>query len=184
MAGVNNIASIGAIYRPDESEKSNIQGAKGAMEMDDFYKLLAAQMQYQDPSQPMDTSSMMASMMQAQVIQSLSSVTEAVTQMQYSSAITYAASLNGQEVKVGKADRNGNPTGEYIDGVVSGVVLGADPLVIVNGESYHLSQIVGVGKLPENGNNVKPAEDNKQVDKDNPDIENGTAGESGTVEGE
>ena len=181
MAEINNVAAIGAVYQPGENEKDKIQGAKGAMEMDDFYKLLAAQMQYQDPSQPMDTSSMMASMMQAQVIQSLSSVTDAVTQMQYSSAITYAASLNGQEVKVGKADRNGNPTGEYVDGVVSGVVLGADPLVIVNGESYHLNQIVGVGELPEKGGNVKPAEKDTSDSADIKDSGNEPAEESEPV---
>ena len=164
MPSVSGTPTIGALYQPTAAEQQNVTGAN-SMEMDDFYKLMAAQMQYQNPDEPMDTTAMMASMLQAQVIQSLTSVTNAVMQMQYASATTYAASLQGQEVKVAKTDRFGQPTGEYVTGTVTGVILGSNPLVIVNGDSYQLNQIVGVGEIPDKPGESKPLEPNKPADK-------------------
>lgn len=170
MPSVSGTPTIGGLYQPTEAEKQNVTGAQN-MDMNDFYKLMAAQMQYQNPDDPMDTSAMMASMLQVQVIQSLSSVTEAVMQMQYASATTYAASLQGQDVKVAKVDKFGQPTGEYVTGKVSGVILGSNPLVIVNGDQYPLSQIVSLGEDGKKGEESKPVEPDKPVESDKP-VEN------------
>ncbi|HCR82063.1 MAG TPA: flagellar hook capping protein, partial [Lachnospiraceae bacterium] len=69
---------------------SSASGTSG-LSINDFYKLLAAQMQYQDADNPMDTSEMMAQMVQTHMI-------EAITNMSTINTITYASSMVGKEV--------------------------------------------------------------------------------------
>ena len=88
--------------------------------MTDFYTLLAAQMKYQDADNPMDTSEMMASMVQTQMIQAISEMTT----MQMT---TYAASMIGKEVTVAEVDANGQYTGDKV-GTVTSVLLGSSPV--------------------------------------------------------
>lgn len=109
--------------------------------MTDFYTLLAAQLKYQDMDNPMDTSEMMSSMVQTQMIQ-------AITEMSSMNMTTYATSMIGKEVTVALVDKDGMYTGEK-EGTVTGVVLGDSPIVFVDGKSYSLSQIVAVGEVPE-----------------------------------
>lgn len=112
----------------------------GTMSITDFYTLLAAQMKYQDADNPMDTSEMMATMVQTQMI-------EAITQMTSMNTTTYAASMMGKQVTIALVDSNGQYTGDKV-GTVTGVVLGDNPIVFVDGTGYYLSQIVAVGDIP------------------------------------
>lgn len=120
--------------------RSNVAATSEDLTMTDFYKLMAAEMQYQDPDNPMDTSQLMAQMVQTKMI-------TALAQMTSISTTTYATSMLGNEVTVAEVDERGVGTGEYTKGKVTGVVLGDNPIVYVDGKSYSLSQIMSVGDV-------------------------------------
>ena len=118
--------------------RNDVAGTSEELTMTDFYKLMAAQMQYQDPDNPMDTSELMAQMVQSKMI-------TAIAQMTSISTTTYATSMLGTEVTVAEVDEKGVGTGEYTKGKVTGVVLGDNPIIYVDGKLYSLSQIMSVG---------------------------------------
>ncbi|MBC5744604.1 hypothetical protein FMM74_013730 [Lachnospiraceae bacterium MD308] len=109
--------------------------------MTDFYKLMAAEMKYQDPDNPMDTSELMAQMVQSKMI-------TAMAQMTSTSIITYATSMLGKEVTVAEVDAQGRGTGEYTKGTITGVSLaGESPTVFMGDKEYKMSQIMSVGDV-------------------------------------
>ena len=130
----------------------SVSSAGGTMSMTDFYTLLAAQLRYQDADNPMDTSEMMAQMVQSQMIQT-------ITQLSEVTITTYAASMAGKEVTVAEVDEKGQYTGENTVGVVESVVFsGGTPILFVNGKGYYMSQLMAIGKVPETENPEKPGE--------------------------
>ncbi len=109
--------------------------------MTDFYKLMAAQMQYQDPDNPMDTSELMATMVQSKMITALS-------QMTSTNVITYATSMLGKDVTLAEVDEFGRGTGEYTKATITGVSLAGDsPTLYVGDKAYSMSQIMSVGEV-------------------------------------
>lgn len=134
------------------SQKSStpVSTANSTMDLEDFYYLLAAQLKYQDADNPMDTAEMMGTMVQTQMIQ-------AISQMTQSNTTTYAASMIGKEVTIAEVDKDGMYTGDK-KGTVTGVVLGDNPLIFVDGKAYYLSQIVAVGDIPKDDATTKPDE--------------------------
>lgn len=111
------------------------------LDMDDFYTLMAAEMQYQDVLNPeSNTAEMMNQMVQMSMI-------NAMQDMMTMSMTTYAGSLMGKEVII--ADTTTGKM-ETVYGVVEGVNLyNGTPTIIVNGKEYSMSQIMGLGKAPE-----------------------------------
>lgn len=121
----------------------SVSSEGGMLSMTDFYTLLAAQLRYQDADNPMDTSEMMAQMVQSQMIQT-------ITQLSEVTVTTYAASMAGKEVTVAELDAKGNYTGKNTVGVVESVVFsGSTPAIFVNGKAYSMSQLMAIGKIPE-----------------------------------
>lgn len=147
LYGVNEVGST-STYRNSNVPTSS---ANSVLSLSDFYTLLAAQLKYQDADNPMDTSEMMASMVQTQMI-------EAITQMTSMNTTSYATSMVGKEVTIAMVDKDGMYAGEK-KGVVTGVVLGDNPIIFVDGAAYSLSQIVAVGEIPEQKD---PDEDDSQ----------------------
>lgn len=133
----------------------SVSSSGGMLTMTDFYTLLAAQLRYQDADNPMDTSEMMAQMVQSQMIQT-------ITQLSEVTITTYAASMAGKEVTVAEVDSKGQYTGENTVGVVESVVFsGNTPILFVNGKGYYMSQLMAIGKVPDmegNGETEKPGE--------------------------
>lgn len=121
--------------------KGGASGTSG-LTTDDFYQLLAAQLKYQDADNPMDTSEMMAQMVQTQMI-------ESIQQMSAINLTTYASSMVGRTLSVAEVDGVGQYTGENTEGVATGVLLGENPIVFIGEKGYLLSQIMSVGKVPE-----------------------------------
>ncbi len=111
------------------------------LDMDDFYTLMAAEMQYQDVLNPeSNTAEMINQMVQMSMI-------NAMQDMMTMSMTTYAGSLMGKEVII--ADTTTGKM-ETVYGVVEGVNLyNGTPTIIVNGKEYSMSQIMGLGKAPE-----------------------------------
>ena len=128
------------------------------LDMDDFYTLMAAEMQYQDVLNPeSNTAEMMNQMVQMSMI-------NAMQDMMTMSMTTYAGSLMGKEVII-----EDTTTGkmETVYGVVEGVNLyNGTPTIIVNGKEYSMSQIMGLGKAPETS---KPEEKPDPEEPEEPD---------------
>lgn len=159
LYGVSEVGNT-STYRNNNVPTSS---ANSVLSLSDFYTLLAAQLKYQDADNPMDTSEMMASMVQTQMI-------EAITQMTSMNTTSYATSMMGKEVTVALVDKDGMYAGEK-KGVVTGVVLGDNPIIFVDGEGYSLSQVVAVGEIPEQ-------KDPDEGDSDQKPEEPGTGGDS------
>ena len=132
------VSSISDIYTTNYATTTQSTSST-TLTMTDFYELLAAQLKYQDMDNPADMSEMMSMMVQSPMI-------EAITNMAYTNTTSYAASLVGKEVTVADTDADGAYTGDVV-GTVTGVVLGDNPIVMVDGKSYSLSQVMAVGSV-------------------------------------
>lgn len=146
LAAQNTTATNGytrtdATQKADVYKRNNVSATTEELTMTDFYKLMAAQMQYQDPDNPMDTSELMSTMVQSKMI-------TAMAQMTSTSMITYATSMLGKEVRVAEVDSLGRGTGEYTKGTITGVSLaGESPTVFIGDKEYTMSQIMSVGDV-------------------------------------
>ena len=103
---------------------------KNTLSVTDFFQLLATQLQYQDPTSPIDASTA-------------------------TSAQTYAGSLVGQEVTVAVVKENSygqeEPTGVKYARVEYVNFTKGDPVFKVEGDDkeHPLTHLVGVGKVPD-----------------------------------
>ncbi|MCQ4936072.1 flagellar hook assembly protein FlgD [Anaerotignum propionicum] len=143
MASVNNYMTnipTGATTKANSEQTSKATG-KSTLDMEDFFKLFAAQLQNQDMTNPMDTSEFMNQMIMMSTIQSITDITNV-------SLISYAASLVGKDVTVGQVGSGGKITEVYGTVTATGMYSG-EQVVFVDGKSYKLSSIMAVGKLPE-----------------------------------
>ncbi len=118
------------------------------MGSEDFYKLLIAELRYQDPMQPMDNSKMVeqvAGIRQIEASANMSLALESVTRQQNFGT---GANLIGKMV-IGKlTDKNGNE--QYVDGVVTAVRFEKNGKVILDldsGSSLPLETVVEVRNL-------------------------------------
>jgi len=111
-----------------------------SLTMDDFYQLMVAQFQNQDPTNPSDTGDYLNQMIQMAVV-------DAIDTINTTSITTYAASLVGKEVTVASYDSKNNMT--EVSGVVTATgTYSGDQIIIIDGKSYALSQIMAIGHLP------------------------------------
>lgn len=124
------------------------------MSMDDFWQLMAAQLQYQDLSNPMSNSEMMNQMTQMATMNAMTEVSNAVANFAVVtnnlSQVTltgYSTGMIGKEVTVATLDESGKVNGEKT-GVVTGVDLTGAQYVYIDGEKYALTQIMSVGDVP------------------------------------
>lgn len=157
-----------------QKQQSKATG-KNSLDMNDFLRLMAAQLQNQDMNNPISESEMMAQMAQMATVTAMTNMTDvAVT--------TYSASLVGKEVTLANLD--GSDGISQLVGKVTGAGLyGGQQIIFVGGKSYSLSQIMAIGTLPdadekavwvdEKGNVIqkgpgteKPEEDQPVEDKD------------------
>lgn len=153
-------------------KRADVSATSEDMTITDFYKLMAAQMQYQDPDNPMDTSELMATLVQSKMI-------TAMAQMTTTNSITYATSMLGKQVTMAEVDSLGRGTGEYTKGTITGISLaGEEPTLYMGDKAYKMSQIMSVGEVKLLGD-----EDDKTEGGDTGD---GTTdgSDTGTTEGE
>ena len=127
-------------------DRTNVSASSTELTMTDFYQLLAAQLKYQDADNPMDTSQMMAQMVQTQMITALTHMTTAISDLSLVNTTSYAVSMVGKEVTIAEVDEDGKYTGKEIKGTVTGVGLGTNPTVFVDGKSYAISQLMSIGE--------------------------------------
>lgn len=112
-----------------------------SLTMQDFLKLMVAQMQNQDMMNPMSDSEFMGQMAQYSMVQ-------AISDMSAQNLSTYAMSMMGKEVTAAVVNKEGNL--EKTVGVVTGVGLfQGSPVVYIGDKQFALGSIMVVGKMPE-----------------------------------
>ena len=136
MSSVMTNINTSAIAKTAMSSSS---GSSNTLTMEDFYQLMVAQFQNQDPTNPSDTGDYLNQMIQMAVV-------EAIDTINTTTVTTYAASLVGKEVTVASYDSKNNLT--EICGVVTATgTYSGQQIIIIDGKSYALSQIMAIGKL-------------------------------------
>jgi flagellar basal-body rod modification protein FlgD len=95
---------------------------------DDFMKLLLAQLTHQNPMEPLKDNEMLAQYAQLNSVQELQSIHTVMNNVLQGSQVGYAASLIGKVAKVNKAD------GKQIEGVVTGVTISSDQIMVQIGK--------------------------------------------------
>ncbi len=167
------------IYNEMLATQTKAKANNSQMSMDDFWQLLAAQLQYQDMTSPMSNSEMMNQMTQMATMNAMTSVSNAIANfgviMNNLSQVTltgYSTGMIGKEVTVAILDEKGKIIKEKT-GVVTGVDLTGAQYVYIGKEKYELSQIMSVGEVPkkdDDSNNVP--EDGNEEDSEKGDVEN------------
>lgn len=163
ISGTNSPYKTGS-YSPEKNDKNTIS-------MTGYFQLLAAQLQNQDMTNPMDNSEIMAQMTQMAMVQSLTSMTEAVNTSSALSSQTYAASLIGQEVTMAVTEENSFGQQTAVDVKYAKVesinFTTGSPTIIIEGDSkeYELAHLLGVGRIP----NPYKKEEEENPDESNPD---------------
>lgn len=158
MAGIDTsvLKSDAAQYQYDATKATQTSAvANGSdMTMDDFWKLMAAQLQYQDPMNPMSNSDMMNQMVQMASMNAMTQVSDAVSKfatvsnnLSQVTLTTYSTGLLGKEVTVAITNDDGDITGTK-KGTVTGVDLTGATAVYIDGTKYELSQVMGIGDVP------------------------------------
>lgn len=89
------------------------------MSSDDFYKLLIAELRYQDPMQPMDNAKMVEQVAGIRNIEASTSMTNALSSVTRQQNFGTASSLIGKKVTGQVKDASG--TDQTVEGVVTGV---------------------------------------------------------------
>ena len=127
---------------------------RNTLSMTDYFKLMAAQLQNQDVTNPMETSEMMQQMVQMGMMQAMSSMTDSMEANTATTTQTYAGSLLGQEVTVMTTEEVGGveiPTGVKYGRVEYVSFVNGNPTFKLEGDSkeYVIAYLVGVGKIPD-----------------------------------
>lgn len=149
------------IYDSEKATQSSA-ASNNTLTTDDYWKLMAAQLQYQDMTNPMDNSEMMNQMTQMSSMSTMAKLSEAIanfsTVTNNLSTVTltsYSTGLLGKEVTIaipdpnGEKDENGQTKVSYKKGTVTGIDLTGATSVYVDGKKYELSQVMSVGEVPD-----------------------------------
>jgi len=161
------IDSISAAYnqRAEDAFRKVGTYSKTTLDSTDFLKLIAAQLQNQDMTNPMSNSEMMQQLSQMSSIQTMSELKSAIENMNDIAVTNYSASLVGKEVTLAVENSKGEL--ETKVGLITGTGLyQGETVVFVDGKAYSLSQIMAVGKIPEEFIENEGSDKNEGVDGD------------------
>ena len=106
-----------------------------------FLKLLVAQLKYQDPMNPADSTQMLAQSAQFAMVEQLDNIASQSADQLSATKTLLAGGLIGAQVTMGSS------SGADVSGIVTGMRLTADgPLLKVDGQELNLSQLKGVDR--------------------------------------
>ncbi|WP_333650800.1 flagellar hook assembly protein FlgD [Lacrimispora sp.] len=143
MSNVNGVSyynSLGALANSTTTASNSELSTEG------FFRLLAAQLQNQDMSNPMDNSEMMTQMTQIAMMQAMSNFSTAMNDFAQVNTINYGTSMMGKEVMLAVQDKNGSV--KKITGTVTRVdIFGGTPTLYINDDDktgYPVANIMSV----------------------------------------
>ena len=161
------------LYNANLTTQAEAKSDKSTLSTDDFWKLISAELKYQDMSNPMDNAAMMEQITQMSNMSTMNSMATAISN--FSTVInnlssvtltTYSTGLLGREVTVvTKTDEEGKVV-ETKKGIVTGVDLTGATSVYVDGKKYELSSIMAVGDVPKVDTDDKTDSTDKTEDTD------------------
>jgi len=159
---VNSADGMTALYQ------SKSVGAKTntSLGVDDFLKLIVAQMQNQDMMNPMKDTDMIAQLAQFSSLQ-------AMQNLMLMSSTSYSASLLGKDITVARLSQSGDFTTKT--GTVTGVGLYLDnPVVYLDNDPtyYNLGEIMMIGKAPVTENTSTDTTPEEPPADETPPVEN------------
>lgn len=132
---VNSISTVSQVNARTTTQATQ----QNQFSSDTFYKLLAAQLQYQDPMESMDNTQMILQMAQFATIEQLSTLNQQFAVFMEMSTIQDGAALVGKEVRIGLDDGT-------LVGVVNKVgFTSSGTLVEVDGKYYDMWRIIEIG---------------------------------------
>lgn len=135
--GINGYLSTAATTAA-ASTSTTSKNTTTSLNMDDFLKLMVAQLQNQDMNNATDNTEFMAQMAQFSMVQAL-------TELKELNQTTYSISLIGKEVSVATTKSDG--TLKVEKGTVEGVNLyNGDAQIVMGGVTYPMSSIMEVGQ--------------------------------------
>lgn len=156
---IDSINNYGASGTSSPVFNTSSKSDNSTLDMDDFFKLMVAQLSNQDMYNTVDDTQFMAQMAQFSMVQALSDMSEL-------SLTAYGVSLIGKEVTVAKIDS----TGEMVSstGLVDSVnFYNGSTQVMVDGKSYDLSSVMSV-KEPAIIIPTDPDDSEKPTDPEDP----------------
>ena len=110
---------------------------------DDFLKLLVAQLQAQDPTNPTDSSQWMAQLAQFSSLEQETNISQTLDGLATTSSVTQGVDLLGRSISFTRAD------GSAGSGVAQSMTVAGNSVVLsVGGENVDLAQITAVGTQP------------------------------------
>lgn len=183
-----NVSGLNAPGRTMEQKSKEVTPArsgqkedKTALSMDDFFKLIAVQLQNQDMTNPMSNSEMMDQLVQMATVEAMASMTTQVGN-------GYATGLLGQQVDILYPDGKNMV---HDSGVVTGVNMSTYPITVYlddKKEGYPMSSIafIGQNKMDDGegpGDAEKPGDKPGETPGDKPG-ETQRPGETGKIPGE
>ncbi len=159
MLDLSNVMTSN-VGQAKKAQHSTNKKAGKELDMNDFLNLMVAMFQNQDIDNAASTTDMMNQMVQMSVVQAITNIS---TLIDDSTVLTYAASLVGKEVTVGLYE---GKTLKEIQGVVTGTgTLNGQQVIFIGNDSYYLTDIMAVGRLPEKKEDVDPDKPDEGVDK-------------------
>ncbi len=135
---VDGAAAAGMIAPAAQSASTSTTGqTQDDQQM--FLQLLVAQLKYQDPMNPADSSQLVGQEAQMTEVQSIQTMTGEISQMLSASMAFGATGMIGKQVSY--ADANGN----QVTGTVTSVAFGAGgPTLAVGGQAVPLTSVLAV----------------------------------------
>ncbi|MGE4275672.1 MAG: flagellar hook capping FlgD N-terminal domain-containing protein [Lawsonibacter sp.] len=143
LADLSSVLSTGSSSTTAAQNSTNTN-AGSALDMTDFLSLMVAMFQNQDIDNTASTSDMMNQMVQMSVVQAISDISTLIND---STTLTYAASLVGKEVTIGQYV--GGDLQELVGTVTGTGTLNGQQVIFIGDDSYYLSDIMAIGRLPE-----------------------------------
>lgn len=161
MADVSSVNNYSSLINALTS--SSTTSSSGELTTDGFFKLLAAQLQNQDMSNPMDNSEMMTQMTQIAMMQAMNNFSTAMEDFSQINTINYGTSMMGKEVMLATTDKTGQL--KKITGTVTRVdIFSGIPTLYINDDDDTGYSIANVMSVYEKGH--APSEDVEETDPD------------------
>jgi len=129
------IAAMATAGTPAPQATSTESKSKTDMDKDMFLKLLVAQLKYQDPTKPADTTQFLAQTAQFTVVEKLEALTKQQAEMVTAQLMSSATNLIGRTVVYTGID------GKEYTGVVASTTIGSSPTLKVGNTDVALSSV-------------------------------------------
>ncbi|MDR3301284.1 MAG: flagellar hook assembly protein FlgD [Spirochaetaceae bacterium] len=123
-------------YVTNENKRLN-EGRKRSgdnLEMNDFLKILTAQLSHQDPAAPMEDKEFISQMAQISSLKQITNMAGDMAKLATVIGSNEATSALGKNVELVEGD-------SVVQGIVKAVTRGGEPSVLVNGEYFQWKQV-------------------------------------------